>query len=120
MAPRPRPAAGQQDKPSKVHFNLDTYENPETVEPFVVVVGGRRYVLIDALDTDYRDLLAAQRAYWAGEPQKALDFIVAPDDREAFFANRLTNRKLTAMFEAYNSHYGIETDPGKASDSSSS
>lgn len=106
------------DKP-KVDFNLDSYERESAPGPFAVVVGGRRYELVDAQECDYRDLLQAQQAFAAGDPQRSFDMIVKEDDREAFFANRLPNYKLRALFERYNAHYGIPI-PGEANGSSPS
>lgn len=102
-----------QDKPSPVTLNLDTIERENPIAEFVLVLGGRRYVLIDAQDADYRDLLASQRAAAAGRPEDAIELIVPAADREAFFANRLPNWKLGEMFKAYNQHYGLPT-PGEA------
>lgn len=106
-----------QDKP-KIHLNLDTLERENAPEPFAVVLGGKRYVLDDAQQVDSRELLAAQLAYMNGDPTKSLQVVVPEADREKFFGNRLPNYKLTALFKAYNEHYGI--DPGEASASPNS
>lgn len=100
-----------QDKP-KIHLNLDSLERPDAPDPFAVVLGGKRYVLVDAIELDYRELIDAQVAFMNGRPQPAVETMVAEKDREAFFANKLSTFKLGKLFEAYNAHYGI--DPGEA------
>lgn len=102
------------DKPADVAFNLDTFERPDAPDPFSVVLGGKRYVLQDAQDCDYRDLLEAQRAFYAGDPEKSIELIVRDEDRESFFANRpIRNSALEAMYLKYAAHYGIG-EPGEA------
>lgn len=39
--------------------------------------------------------------------REGIELILEPEDRDAFFANRLSIRKLQALFDAYNAHYGI-------------
>lgn len=95
------------DTPTKIALNLDTLEREGDPGPFVIVLGHKRYELVDAMNLDFRDLLASQRAAMRGEPEKALDFIVSDDDREPFFANKLPNWKLEKLFRAYNKHHGL-------------
>lgn len=101
------------DTPSKISVNLDTLEREGDPGPFVIVLGGKRYELLDAMDLDFRDLLASQRAAMLGEPEKALELIIATGDRVEFFGNRLPNWKLETLFKSYNAHFGLPT-PGEA------
>jgi hypothetical protein len=106
------------DKPS-IDFNLDTFERENAPEPFYVILGGKRYALQDAQALDYRDLLDSQRKAMNGEPERAVEILVPEEDRDAFFANRIPNFKLDALFRRYNEHHGLPT-PGESSGSSAS
>lgn len=100
-----------QDKPT-IALNLDKLEAENVTEPYPVVLGGKRYVLIDARDLDFRELIEAQVAFMNGNPMKALETMVETKDQEAFFANKLPLFKLKKMIKGYNDHFGI--DPGEA------
>lgn len=92
-------------------LDLDTLEREDRPGPFSVTLGGREYVLVDATEIDYRELLAGQRAYLAGDPELAIRTVVAEDDRDAFFANAMPAYKLEALFSAYNAHHGLGDAP---------
>jgi hypothetical protein len=49
-------------------LDLDALELEGRPGPFTVTHGGRSYELVDAAAIDYRELLAGQRAYLAGDP----------------------------------------------------
>lgn len=100
------------EKP-KPHFNLDDFERDDAPEPFIAELGGKRYVLMDIQECDYRDILRAQEFRLAGQGQKSIEIVVPEKDRAAFFANKIPNFKLNELFDQYNKHYGI-TDPGEA------
>lgn len=108
-----------QDKPAPISLNLDTIEREGKPEPFVLVLGGKRYELVDPQESDYRDLLGAYRAYNAGDPETAIRLVVPEDKRDEFFANPLPNWKLAALFDSYNKHFGLPA-PGEASASPTS
>lgn len=107
------------DRPAPVSLNLDKLEREGTVDPFVVVLGGKRYECADPRDYDYRDAVAAQQAFAAGHPGAAIEMVIPEDQREEFFANRLPAWKLEELFTLYNQHYGLPT-PGEARASSAS
>lgn len=102
-----------QDKP-KIHLNLDKLDGEGDVEPFAVIFGAKRYVLPNPQDMDWNVILEAQQLYGNGDAKKAIGMILDEKDRDSFFdpKNRMTPRKLTAFFTAYNAHYGL--DPGEA------
>lgn len=101
------------------HFDLDTFERDEVPEPFIVKLGGKSYTLMDIQSCDYRDILKAVEYESGGQPQRAIEIVVLAKDRATFFANKIPNYKLTAMFKSYREHYGV-TDPGEADASSPS
>jgi hypothetical protein len=103
VPPRPKP---------DVDLNLDSYERSEPPKPFSVLIGGKRYVLRDAPEIDYRELLEGFHAAQAGDPAPSIRAIVAEKDRDAFFANELPGYKMTELFAAYNEHFGL--NPGEA------
>lgn len=103
-----------QDKP-KVSLNLDSLERENRAEPFSVVIGGKRYVLLDVQDTDYRALLGGLRAAQTGRPEVLMALIVPAKDIEAFDANSLPTYKLQALIAAYMKHYGVDLGEAPAS-----
>ena len=98
------------DTPAKVALNLDTAKRPDKPKPFTVVLDGERYLLADAQELDYRVLLDSQRTAFAGDAQQAIDLVIAESDRESFLASRMPAWKLRLLFDAYNQHYGINSD----------
>lgn len=108
-----------QDKPAKIGLNLDSVERDGVVDPYVIVLNGKRYVLTDVQECDYRELLTVQRAMMGGEPEKALEILISDEDKAEFFANKLPNWKVEKLMRGYNEHYGLPT-PGEAPASSPS
>jgi hypothetical protein len=102
-----RKSAVTQASEERVALNLDKVEREGKPQDFSVVLGGKHFVLLDAMEMDWQDLIAAQVAFMNGNPAPAVESIVAEKDREAFFANKLPSYKLQALFKAYNEHYGI-------------
>jgi hypothetical protein len=95
-------------KGSSVTLDLDDLKDDD-VEPFTVAFGGRDYVLADVRDRDYRDLEAARKAFVVNRDLKpSIELMVAEEDREEFFANAMSTTTLSALFNAYNEHFGIE------------
>lgn len=102
------------DKPTPA-LNLDTLEREGgTPEPYIVELGGRVYSLVDPKERDYADVLQAQREIADGNTLKALEIYVAPEDRNAFFANRLPGWKIDALIKGYHEHFGLPV-PGESS-----
>lgn len=99
------------DKP-EIHLNLDSFLQPDKADPFAVVLGGKRYVLADLHEEDYRVLVQGLQAAAAGDPESMLHLVVPADERDVFFANKIPAFKLQGLMEAYLKHYGI--NPGEA------
>jgi hypothetical protein len=97
---------------SATHLDLDELERPDAPDAFSATIGGKKYIFLDAKELDYRELLEGFRAFEQGNPDQAIGLMLDPDDRDAFFENRLPSWKLEALFTAYNEHHGI--DPGEA------
>jgi len=87
---------------TKVHLNLDTYENEEPAEPFNFVLGGRAITAKDPGDIDWR-LLAD-----IDDPDAFADTVLEEDDA-VFFKDYtpFPARKLNALSTAYREHYGL-------------
>lgn len=101
-----------QDKPT-VSLNLDALERENAPKPFSVVLGGKRMVLLDAQEVDYRDLLALMT-----NPQDFFRLVVDPQHRQHVEDTKLPAWKLNRLVEAYLGHYGIR--PGEPLASSTS
>ena len=99
------------DSPVDVKFNFDTWEREGAPGPFAVVLGGRRYVLQDAEQCDYRELIKSQRLATSGDFHAAIEIVVTTDDREKFFANNIPVGAVGEMFKRFNDHYGIPNPP---------
>lgn len=108
------------DTPADIAVNLDTLEREGDPGPFPVVVGGKRYELLDAQDLDFRQLIDSQRAMMVGEVERAFECVLAEKDREPFLANRLPMWKLKALFDAYAEHFGMPFGPGGPGESNAS
>lgn len=110
----PVKAVPEQDKPAPVSINLDTIEREDgQAQPFVVVLGGKRYLFADVLEVPLNDLLAAQT-----DDMEFLRIVVSSDDREDFFAaiGALPMWKVREVVAAYFKHYGMPALPeGSAS-----
>lgn len=97
-APRPRT-----DTPAGVSFNFDTWKRDEEVEPFVIVIGGKRYTSLDPALLDYRELEEA------GEQGIEEQFAVLfPDDIDDILANKIPLGALATFNRAVFTHFGME------------
>lgn len=95
-----------QDKPAPISLNLDSLEREGTVEPFVIVLKGRRILMSDAQDVEWQTLMLAMQ-----NPHAFFKLIVPADDQDDFFSAGLPTWKMRKLMEAYTTHYGL-TDPG--------
>lgn len=86
---------------------LDDLEVEGDPGPFVVTLGGKQYELLNPQGMDYRELLAFMEEFKNGTPIGAVRVMVQPDDREAFFANRLPPFKLEALANGYVEHFNL-------------
>lgn len=97
-----------QDKP-KIGLNLDTLEREGgTPPPFVVVVGGKPYTLVDPQEIPW-DQLVGMRS----NPAEFLEAAAPPDKADAFVAatKRMPAWKVTALAQAYRDHFGMPSSP---------
>lgn len=95
-------ASATPDKPTMVSLDLDALEREGTVEPFVIKLGGERYVMVDAMDLDWRDLSLAQT-----DPISFFDIVIAEDQRDKFKQQRMTVFQVDKMMRAYMDHHGM-------------
>ena len=87
------------DKPS-VGFNFDTFEG-EAVQPFGVVLDGKRYEAINPLELDYRELEAAS-------DNGAMIEILFPEDHKEILSKKLRVDALQAFSRKCMEHYGLD------------
>lgn len=96
-----------QDKPSPISLNLDSLDREGgTAEPFAVVHGGRRYVMLDPQEIDWRDLMRA-----LNQPSVFFTICMSADDAASFAATKLPGWKLHSLITAYIQHYGLTSSP---------
>lgn len=96
------PASPHGDKPADVSFNFDSWEREVDVDPFVVVIGGKRYEAVDIFELDAREFMKTSDADIDGQLK-----MLFPRDFEAV---RKVNFKLGAwrdFSKAVLEHYGL-------------
>jgi len=92
------------DKPAGVNLNLDTLESEGSKEPFVFVIGGRRFVVDDIEDHDWQDLLE----FDATDAAASIRLMLGDEQYEAFHATRgVSMRKTKALLTAIQEHFGM-------------
>lgn len=95
-----------QDKPAPISLNLDSLDREGAVEPFTVVHGGERYVMLDPHDIDWRDLMRGLQ-----QPSEFFTICMSPDDAAKFAGTKLPGWKLNTLIKAYIEHHGITSSP---------
>lgn len=110
-----RPKVITQDGEPVVHFDLDAVEDEATDEPFRFTAGGEQFSCISPQDADW------QAAADVDEPGGLRAFIaeLLGDDYDRFTELNVSGRRLSALLEAAQKHYGIKTGESKASPRSS-
>lgn len=99
--------------PEEIDLNLDTVEREKTFKPYAIALDGRRMVLMDPADMDWRVLLEI------GEnPARFLRHGLSPDDFEFLTARKLPGWKLNKLIKGYMDHYGIDLSRGNPAASS--
>lgn len=88
-------------------MNLDELEREEAPEEFSFIHNGRRFVLADPEEMDWRDIVDA-----LGHPELFFRAALAEGDREDFFAKKMEAWKLAALVKRYREHFGLP-DPGE-------
>lgn len=97
-APSTRKPAG-----AKVDFDLDELEvQPD--KPLVVKIGGRAIQLMSVADLDWQVVAALS----AIPPAEAIGQLVREEDKEHFYAQHFSMKKLDALFKFYLDHFGID------------
>lgn len=87
---------------AKVHLNLDTYEGERGVEePFAFVIEGRRIVLLNPRDVAWQDLAELD------DPYALAEICMTEEDGNFFIEQRMPARKLEALMQAFQKHYGL-------------
>lgn len=56
------PAKPTGDTPAGVSFNFDSWEREVDVDPFVIVIGGKRYEAVDIFELDAREFMKTSDA----------------------------------------------------------
>lgn len=100
------------DTPSPVSLNLDTLEREGDVPtPFVVVLGGDRFVFRDIQDEDWQTVADIDE----NNPQEALRVLLG-DDYEKFAAHQLKLWKLSKLLDEWRKHIsGVDAGEGLGS-----
>ncbi len=88
-------------------INLDEIDREDAPSEFSFVHNGRRFVLADPQEMDWRDIVDA-----LGHPELFFRAALADDDRKEFFADKMPAWKLGALVKRYREHYGL-TNPGE-------
>lgn len=98
-----RRPANRADKPTPVAVNFDTWTRKDQVDPFPIVVGGKRYESVDPMDLDYRQLSLVLE----DDPDEAFR-ILFPDDFEAILENHLPTGAMIEFNQGVVTHFGLE------------
>lgn len=96
-------------------FDLDALEREGDAAgkpPFRFSLDGTQYVLVDATDIDYRDLLTAFNAANSADFETALSLLMPASQREDFFEHEIPLWKMEKLFDRYTKHFGLA--PGKS------
>ncbi len=99
----PRNAPSPRKPAAKVDFDLDAYEVEED-KPLVVKIGGKQVQLLSVADLDWQVVAALS----AVPPAEAVGQLVREEDKEHFYAQHFSMKKLDALFKFYLNHYGID------------
>lgn len=104
-----------QDKPSKIHLNLDKWEKErEKAELFSFVLRGKRWTMMSPEDIEWTAIIGAQKAFAEGDPRPILVFLLG-DDQYTEFVNQkgVSLAMLSHLVTQATEHYGL-TEPGEA------
>lgn len=86
----------------KVTLNLDTLEREDPRDSFSVVVAGKRIVMSDPSDLDWKILMKIN------EPQDFFRHVVTPADQQHFRNAEIPGWKMRKLMELYSEHYGLD------------
>jgi hypothetical protein len=99
----PNPVSGNGRVNEKITINLDTLEREDTREEFAVVVEGRRVVISDPSDHDWKTLMNIDR------PDDFFRHVVSKEDQTHFKRAAIPGWKMRALMESYTEHYGLDS-----------
>lgn len=88
----------------KVSLNLDTLEREDPREPFSIVISGKRIVMSDPSDLDWKVLMDLNE----NNPMQFFRYVVAPDDQAHFKKADIPGWKMRKLMELYQEHYGLD------------
>lgn len=93
-----------QDLPQHITLDLDAETRPEgdVKPPFAVNINGRRIVMEDPADLDWRDLMLLE------SPTEFLRLSLSKEDRKYLLEQNLPGWKFNRFMEAYYSHYDLD------------
>ncbi|NUO57310.1 MAG: hypothetical protein HOV78_11640 [Hamadaea sp.] len=94
-------ASRTSDKPASVAFNFDTYQRESPIDPFVIVIGGKRYESRDPLDLDFRALNAL-----LDSPDMLFQELF-DGDAEEILKQHIPLGALGKFVEAIGQHFGL-------------
>ena len=96
-------AAPRQDKPAAVAVNFDNWSRDEAVDPFVIVMDGKRYESLDPMDLDYREL----SRIIDGDPSEVFRLLF-PEDHKEILDNKISLGAMAKFNQAAVTHFGLE------------
>lgn len=103
MSENTEPEAPPADVKSPVALDLDLLEREGDVPgPFVFVIDGERYEMVDPQEVDWQDLLSGLR-----NPALFVRFAMSIADQKRFFGKRVAAWKMNKLMEAYTTHFNL-------------
>lgn len=101
------PAETEASPPSgPVTIDLDILERDgEIPPPFTFKLADRSYRMHDPNEAHWRDLLVG-----LSNPVQMVQYLIHPDDKEAFLEARLPAWKLNKLLRSYLQHYNLPLD----------
>lgn len=101
------------DKP-EIHLNLDTLEAEGESSPFAFVLGGKRHVMRDPLDMEWREASRAINAMDSGDLETGFRLLLG-EGYEDFAAQRLSLRDVRRLAARAGKHYeALLGNPGES------
>lgn len=99
-----------------VHLDLDAMEDEATGATFTFRIGGEVFTCISPDDADWQ---ATADTDSPGGLRAFIRELLGEEDYERFCDLQVTNRKLNAIVQGAQKHYGVSTGESKASPRSS-
>lgn len=98
------------DPVEDVDLDLDSLERPEDQKrkPFSFSLRGRRIVMADPQDQDWRDVIRMDN------PVQLFRICLSDEDRTFFFEQEMEGWRLGKLVESFEKHYGLQEQLRKA------